>query len=248
MRAPIFAANWKLNHGPTEARAFMKAFLAAYPPRDDRTVAFFPSALALAAVRDAGGGRMDFAFGVQNISTQAKGAFTGENSAPIARDAGASCVLIGHSERRHVFGETDEETALKCAVAAEHGLTPILCVGEKLDAREQGHTERVVLAQLRAGVSRLAREQLANLVLAYEPVWAIGTGRNATPDDAAAVHAVLQAEIARLGAKTHVPILYGGSVNPSNAGALLAAEGVDGLLVGGASLDPASWAAVVTAR
>jgi triosephosphate isomerase len=248
MRAPIFAANWKLNHGPTEARAFMRAVLATYPARDDRTVAFFPSALAFAAAREAGGGRPDVEFGVQNISAHAKGAFTGENSAPIARDAGASCALVGHSERRHVFGETDEETALKCALAAEHGLTPVLCVGEKLDAREQGMTETVVLTQLRAGVSRLSPEQLNRIVVAYEPVWAIGTGRNATPDDAAAVHAVLQAELMRLGASSHVPILYGGSVNPANAGALLGAKGVDGLLVGGASLDPASWAAVVTSR
>ena len=246
MRAPIFAANWKMNHGPTEARAFMRAFVAAYPARDDRTVAFFPSALAFAATREAAARRPDFAFGVQNIATEPKGAFTGENSAPIARDAGATCVLVGHSERRHVFGESDAETAAKCALAFAHDLTPVLCVGEMLEARQRGETNTTVLTQLRAGVSRLSPDQLRRLVRAYEPVWAIGTGRHATPDDAAAVHAVLRGELESLGGDAGIPILYGGSVNPGNAAALLAAPGVGGLLVGGASLDPKTWAAVVT--
>lgn len=247
MRAPIFAANWKMNHGPTEARAFMQAFVRAYPPRDDRTVMFFPSALAFAAAHHAASGRGDFAFGVQNISVEAKGAFTGENSAPIARDAGATHVLVGHSERRHVFGETDEETARKCAAALAHGLTPMLCVGETLQAREAGRTEDVVLRQLRTGLAALTVGQLELILLAYEPVWAIGTGRNATPDDAAVVHGLLHAEMEHLGAGARVPILYGGSVHAANAAALLAAHGVDGLLVGGSSLDPKSWQAVVNA-
>ena len=247
MQAPIFAANWKLNLGPTEARAFMQTFIAAYPARDDRTVMFFPSALAFAATRAAAGARADLWFGVQNIAAAEKGAFTGENSAPIARDAGATCVLVGHSERRHVFGETDQATADKCALALAHGLTPVLCVGETLDERQAGHTDSVVLRQLRVGVSKLAAAQLDQLVLAYEPVWAIGTGRNATPDDAAAVHTVLRSEVVKLGARTRVPILYGGSVSPANAASLLGADGVDGLLVGGASLNPESWQAVVNA-
>ncbi|HVB30203.1 MAG TPA: triose-phosphate isomerase [Gemmatimonadaceae bacterium] len=247
MQAPIFAANWKLNLGPTEARAFMQTFIAAYPARDDRTVMFFPSALAFAAARAAAGARADLWFGVQNIAAAEKGAFTGENSAPIARDAGATCVLVGHSERRHVFGETDQATADKCALALAHGLTPVLCVGETLDERQAGHTDSVVLRQLRVGVSKLAAAQLDQLVLAYEPVWAIGTGRNATPDDAAAVHTVLRSEVAKLGARMRVPILYGGSVSPANAASLLGADGVDGLLVGGASLNPESWQAVVNA-
>ncbi|HVA57450.1 MAG: triose-phosphate isomerase [Gemmatimonadaceae bacterium] len=243
--APIFAANWKMNHGPTEAGAFMRAFVARYAARDDRTVMFFPSALALAAARDAASARRDLWFGVQNISGEEKGAFTGENSARIARDAGATATLVGHSERRHVFGETDQATADKCAQAVSHGLTPVFCVGETLDERERGHTQSVVLRQLRAGVSRLDAAQLGGLVLAYEPVWAIGTGRNATPADAAAVHAVLRAEMGALGAIGHVPILYGGSVKPDNAAALLDAPGVDGLLVGGASLDVETWLSVV---
>ncbi len=248
MRPPIFAANWKMNHGPTEARAFMQQFLTAYAPREDRTVMIFPSALAFAAVHEAGAARPDIRLGVQNIAAEAAGAFTGENSAPIARDAGATCVLVGHSERRHVFGETDEATARKCAVALAHGLTPVLCVGEKLEERERGDTDAVVLRQLRTGLSALTPDALDTIVLAYEPVWAIGTGRNATPDDAATVHRVLRSEMQRRGARSKVPILYGGSVKPANAAALLAAEGVDGLLVGGASLTADSWLAVVTSR
>lgn len=245
MRTPIFAANWKMNHGPTEAAAFMERFVAAYPPSSDRTVVFFPSALALSACLRAAEGRDDLLFGVQNIGVEPKGAFTGENSAPIARDAGATWVLVGHSERRHVFGETDEATARKCAVAVAHGLTPVLCVGETLEQRERGETDAVVVRQLRAGIGDLDAAKRRTIVIAYEPVWAIGTGRNATPADAAAVHRVLRRELEVAGATGEAPILYGGSVKPGNASELLAAEGVDGLLVGGASLQPESWLAVV---
>src|SRR5687767_10526806 len=153
MRAPVLAANWKMNHGPTEARAFMAAFLAAYSPRDDRTVALFPPALSVTTVRDALASRTDIFLGVQNIHTEPKGAFTGESSASMAREAGARLALVGHSERRHVFGETDEATAKKCALALQHGLIPMLCVGEKIDQREKGETDAVVLRQLRAGLS-----------------------------------------------------------------------------------------------
>ncbi len=245
MRTPIFAANWKMNHGPSAARSFMEEFLSAYAPRDDRTVMIFPSALAFAAAYEAGAKRPDIRLGVQNIAGEEAGAFTGENSAPIAREAGASCVLVGHSERRHVFGERDEATALKCAVALAHDLTPVLCVGETLDERERGDTDHVVLRQLRAGIAKLTPPQLDTIVVAYEPVWAIGTGRTATPDDASAVHVVLRTELEREGAPSTVPILYGGSVKPTNAAALLAADAVDGLLVGGASLTVASWLGVV---
>lgn len=244
MRRALFAANWKMNHGPTQAREFMRTFLARYAPRDDRTVVFFPPALTFGAVRDALTTRSDIGLGVQNIAAEEKGAFTGENSAPIARDAGASYVLVGHSERRHVFGESDEQTAKKCAMAMAHGLTPVLCVGEKFEEREEQETAAVVVRQLRAGLSLLAREQRNRIVIAYEPVWAIGTGRNATPRDASLVHAVIRTEIEQLGASRAAAILYGGSVSTQNAAALLAAPGVDGLLVGGASLDPATWSTI----
>ena len=250
MQRPVFAANWKMNHGPTEARAFIAAFLAAYSPKSDRTIALFPPALSLAVVRDALASRKDILLGVQNIHSEPKGAFTGENSAPMARDAGAKLVLVGHSERRHVFGESDDTAAKKCAVALSHSLTPMLCVGEKFEEREAGQTEEVVLRQLRLGLALLEKGALARILVAYEPVWAIGTGRTATPADASAVHVVIRRELERSSGSREVagsiPILYGGSVNGDNARALLDASEVDGLLVGGASLEAASWTAITS--
>jgi triosephosphate isomerase len=242
----VLAANWKMNLGPAEARQFMAAYLAQSPARSAGSMIIFPPAVSLVAAREAAAARPGIQFGAQNIYWEDKGAFTGEVSAPLARAAGATCVLVGHSERRHVFGETDEETGRKCEAAARAGLTPVLCVGETLSQHEAGETETVVLRQLRAGLARLTREQVAGALLAYEPVWAIGTGRTATPADASTTHAALRvAAGVILGDSNHgVPILYGGSANPGNAAALLAAPGVDGLLVGGASLDPASWAAI----
>jgi triosephosphate isomerase len=246
---PIFAANWKMNLGPTAAAAFLDSFLAQHAPRGDRTVILFPSALALGTVRAGVQARPDVRVGVQNVHAEEKGAFTGENSAPIAADAGATFVLVGHSERRHVFGETDADAARKCARVLQHGMVPILCVGEKIEEREAGETEAVVLRQLRAGLSMLGEEGLRTIIIAYEPVWAIGTGRTATPDDAAAVHRVIRTELRTLAGAdaSDIPILYGGSVTPANAAALLAADQVDGLLVGGASLEPSGWAAICAA-
>jgi triosephosphate isomerase len=250
MQRPVLAANWKMNHGPTEARAFMAAFLAAYSPKSDRTVVLFPPALSLAVVRDALASRRDILLGVQNIHSEPKGAFTGENSAAMARDAGAKLVLVGHSERRHVFGESDDATATKCAVAFSHSLTPMLCVGEKIEQREAGQTEEVVLKQLRTGLSLVEKAALVRMLIAYEPVWAIGTGRTATAADASAVHVVIRRELERSSGSREsaaaIPILYGGSVNRDNARALLDAGEVDGLLVGGASLEAASWTAIAS--
>ena len=248
-RHPVFAANWKMNAGPTEARSFMRTFLERYAQRQDRRVMFFPPALSLAAVRDALRGRPDIAAGVQNIHWEAKGAFTGEISAPIAKDAGATHVLVGHSERRHVFGETDEQSGKKCVAANAAGLVPVLCVGEKLEERERGETETVVLRQLRAGLRDLSRAQVGESLIAYEPVWAIGTGRTATPADASTVHAAVRRALSEIAGEhgDRVPVLYGGSVNAQNVRALLDAPGVDGVLVGGASLDPEQWATIVQA-
>ena len=246
---PVLAANWKMNSGPTQAAEFLEAFLARYAPRDDRTVILFPPAVTLAAVRDGTRARPDIRHGVQNVYTAEKGAFTGEISAALAADAGATFVLVGHSERRHVFGETDAQTAQKCARVATQALTPVLCVGELLEQRERGETEMVVLHQLRAGLSMLGPAAVCTMMIAYEPVWAIGTGRTATPDDAAVVHRVIRAALVeQVGADAaDIPILYGGSVNPGNASALLAADEVDGLLVGGASLEAEGWAAICNA-
>ena len=246
MQRPVFAANWKMNHGPNAARAFVAEFTAKWAPRSDRTVILFPPALSVSTVAAALASRPDIGVGVQNIWTEDKGAFTGESSAPMARDAGARFVLVGHSERRHVFGETDEQTALKCAAAERSQLTPILCVGELLSQREKGETESVVLRQLAAGLAKLSSSEIALMAVAYEPVWAIGTGKTATPDDAATVHTEIRNALhARVGeAATAIPILYGGSVNPGNAASLLAAPNVDGLLVGGASLAADDWARI----
>ncbi len=249
MIAPIFAANWKMNNGPTTAREFMLSFCSQYPRQNDRTIVFFPPALSLHAVAAAMGDRRDILLGVQNVHWEDQGAFTGELSVPLARDAGARLVLVGHSERRHVFGETDEECALKCAAVERGGLTPMLCVGETLDERDAGAAEDTVTRQLRAGLSRMTQLQHRPITIAYEPVWAIGTGRNATPEDAAAMHAVIRAQLDDLcGDRSRATsIVYGGSVNPGNAASLLAAPGVNGLLVGGASLDPGTWLAITRA-
>jgi triosephosphate isomerase len=249
MQTPVFAANWKMHHGPSAGREFVKKFAALYEKRGDRTVILCPPAVAIDAVADALGDRTDIGVGVQNIWTEPKGAFTGECSASMAKEAGASYALVGHSERRHVFGETNEQTALKCSRAFEAGLIPILCVGEKIEQREAGATDDVVTLQLRAGLSKLAPSQVQSILIAYEPVWAIGTGKTATPGDAAAVHTVIRRILGEVigTAAAKRPILYGGSVNEGNATALLAAPGVDGLLVGGASLDPVTWSRICQA-
>src|SRR5687768_9185376 len=210
-----------MNHGPSEAREFMAAFLSAYDARVDRTIILFPPALTLSAVRAALNGRPDILLGVQNIHSETKGAFTGEVSASMAADAGARVVLVGHSERRHVFGETDDATAAKCAMAFQHSLIPMLCVGEKLEEREARKTNEVVLRQLRAGLSKVSKTQLWHVMIAYEPVWAIGTGRTAQPSDASAVHKVIRDELFKMVGSNEdtdaIPILYGGSVNKDNA-------------------------------
>lgn len=249
-RRPVFAANWKLNHTPTDARAFMQRFLALTPRQHDRTLIFFPSAIVLGTVVDALAERPDVWVGVQNVHSEPQGAFTGENSVLMARDIGARVVLVGHSERRHVFGETDAATTRKCALAAQARLTPMLCVGETLNERESGAAGAVVGRQLLAGIAELEEAHVAAMMIAYEPVWAIGTGKTATPDDASEVHGVIRAQLVeRLGARaaSQVPILYGGSVNRGNAETLLSAPDVDGLLVGGASLDADGWSSIARA-
>jgi triosephosphate isomerase len=244
-RRLVFAANWKMHHGPQAARGFIDRFLELVPAREGRELWVFPPAASLQVVADAARSRPDVKAGAQNVYWEPKGAFTGELSVPIARETGARGALVGHSERRHVFGETDDDTRRKVRAILDGGLTPLLCVGEKLEERDAGRTESVVLRQLRAGLDGLDGEHIGRVLIAYEPVWAIGTGRNASPNDAASVHAVIRAELARLGARGRTPILYGGSVNLGNALALLAQEELDGVLVGGASLEADAWAELV---
>ena len=244
MRPLVFAANWKMHLGPSEAREYLAIFRHAYAPMPERQVWFFPPAVSLEAVVGGLEHRVDLLPGAQDIHWEPKGAFTGAISGPLAAQAGARAVLIGHSERRHVFGETDEQTGKKVAAALLAELLPVLCVGETLAQREANETVAVVTRQLEAALGTLEPDALGKLTVAYEPVWAIGTGKNATPKDAAVVHAEIRAWLQQRKAEA-TRILYGGSVNLNNAAELLAERELDGVLVGGASLDPAGWAQLV---
>lgn len=244
MTRRLFAANWKMHIGPVEARRYAARFRELLPDESTHDLAFFPPGVSLEALATALEGDPRIRVGAQDVHWELKGAYTGAISVPLAAEAGATMALIGHSERRHVFGETEPETARKLRAVLDGGLMPIVCVGEKLDERERGETEAVVLRQLAGALDGLSGELVGKVIVAYEPVWAIGTGRNATPEDAAAVHRVVRAELAGRGGSGH-RILYGGSVNLGNAAALLAEVEVDGVLVGGASLDPEGWAGIV---
>lgn len=249
-RRPVFAGNWKMHKGPAETTSFMTEFLKHHQPRADATVIFFPPAISLAAAAAALQGRDDVQLGVQNTYWEAAGAFTGEVSAVMASQAGAAFVLAGHSERRHTFGETDQEVGRKAAAALGAGVAPVACVGETLEEREAGRLEEVLLRQLDAILDALPGDAGNTLILAYEPVWAIGTGKNATPADASEAHGVLRQRLRQRyddATADALPILYGGSVKPNNAAELLAADGVDGLLVGGASLDAEGFAQICRA-
>jgi triosephosphate isomerase len=245
----IFAANWKMHHGPQAGRALVRTVLSRVRPREGRTLLFFPPAVSLAVVAAEVNGRADCGAGAQHVHWEPKGAFTGEISVSLAREAGATWALVGHSERRHKFGETDEETGRKVKAALAGGLSPMLCVGEKLEQRQAGQTEAVVLRQLEAGLAGLDSAALGGVTIAYEPIWAIGTGVNATPADAAAVHRAIRGWLkSRMPTAGKPKVLYGGSVSPSNAAALLAEAEIDGVLVGGASLEAESWVAICESR
>jgi len=249
-RVPFLGGNWKMNHGPNATREFVSAFVQLYKAADDRTVVFFPPALSLAEFRAAAANRPDLLLGVQDVYWESEGAYTGSISAPLAKDAGASFALAGHSERRHVFGDSDEEVSRKVGAIAAEGMTAILCVGEQLEERDRGEVEAVVRRQLEAGLSRLDDEQVTVSVIAYEPVWAIGTGRTASAADANAVHELIRGLLTdRIGADRAraVPVIYGGSVKPGNIDELLAAPEIDGALVGGASLKPEDFARICQA-
>jgi triosephosphate isomerase (TIM) len=250
VRTPVMAGNWKMHKDPAETRAFFDEFLRRYPARDDRTVIFFPPAISLSAAKHAAGDRPDIGLGVQNVFWEPHGAFTGEISAPLARGAGARYTLIGHSERRHTFGESIPDTERKTRAALSAGLLPVLCVGETLDERRSGRAEAVVAEQLAGVLDTLSPDSAGTLLIAYEPVWAIGTGETASPADAAAMHRAIRADLdGRFGrqAGAAIPILYGGSVKPDNVNELLAADEVNGVLVGGASLDPIDFSRICAA-
>ena len=246
-RRPLLAANWKMYKTRTEAREFVEDFLPRLK-RTDADVVLCPAATALAAVARALEGT---AVGVaaQNMHEEQQGPYTGEVSAPMLIDVGATGVVLGHSERRELFGETDAALARKVPAALAGQLQPILCVGETEAERDAGDTERKLRHQVQEGLEKVASERLGEVVIAYEPVWAIGTGRVATPEQAQDAIAFVRALVADRDREEaqRTRILYGGSVKPDNAAELLALEDVDGALVGGASLEVVDFAAIVEA-
>jgi triosephosphate isomerase len=244
-RPLIYAANWKLHHGPAAAREFAIRFGELTTPQDGRELWFFPTAVAISTVADGFRRRGDVRVGAQNIHWEPKGAFTGELAVPLVAEVGATHVLVGHSERRHLFAETTDQSAKKAGAVLAAGLTALVCVGETLAEREAGRTEEAVQLQLDPVLDAVAPSDRPRLFIAYEPVWAIGTGRNATPSDAAEVHRFIRTRAMGHGWTDRLRVLYGGSVNAGNALAILAEPDVDGVLVGGASLNPDGWAEIV---
>jgi triosephosphate isomerase len=244
-RKKLIAGNWKMHKGLDEARELARAIVERLPAGTDPVVVLFPAFPCLAAVVEAvAGSPHPVAVGAQNLHPQPEGAFTGEVSGKMIRSTGARYVLAGHSERRLIFGEPDEFIGRKVRAALDLGLTPILCVGERMEEREAGDTMKVVARQLRAGLDRLDAAKMARVIVAYEPVWAIGTGKTATPEEGAEVHRSIRKEVATRsspGVAEGMRILYGGSVKPDNIADLLAQSEIDGALVGGASLEAGSF-------
>lgn len=248
MRQTLVAGNWKLNGSKASVKALVEGIAGGMSDVNGKAVAVCPPyvyTLLVAELADGTG----IAVGAQDVSDQESGAFTGEVSAAMLKDVGCQYVIVGHSERRSLYCEKDEDTAAKYVAAQKEGLKPILCVGELLEERESGDTENVVARQLDAVINLAGVESLSNAVIAYEPVWAIGTGKTATPEQAQQVHAFIRGKIAAMNADVaeQVQILYGGSMNGSNAAELLAMEDIDGGLIGGASLTPEAFLAICTA-
>lgn len=241
------AGNWKMYKTAAETNTFFETFLPLVADVDGREIVICPPFVNLQyAVQAASGARVEV--GAQNLFWEKEGAYTGEVSGPMIAAIGAKWVIIGHSERRQYFGETDDTVLKRTVAALEAGLRPIVCVGERLEEREAGKTGEVLVSQFANGIVGLTPEQFSGIVIAYEPVWAIGTGKTATPEIAADAHRVIRREIrSRYGdrAAEAARILYGGSVKPDNVKNLMAQEEIDGALVGGASLDPKSFASIV---
>jgi triosephosphate isomerase len=248
MRRPLIAGNWKMYKTIAEALGFVQAFKPLVVAATHCQIAVAPAFTALRAVADRTEGS-NIEIAGQDVAPQAsEGAFTGEVSASMLKDAGARLAIIGHSERRQYYGETDESVAAKLRCTITAGLTPIVCVGERLADRDAGNAENVVSTQLSGGLQNLTASEAAHIIIAYEPVWAIGTGRTATPETAQQMHAFIRSRIrATFGddAAERVRILYGGSVKPDNIGALMQQADIDGALVGGASLEAESFARIV---
>ena len=247
-RKPLIAGNWKMYKTVAEAEAFIQALLPRVSTADRADVAICPPFLALQAMVDSARGSRVQVY-AQNMHQEAEGAFTGEVSAPMLVELGVHGVILGHSERREYFGESDRALQLKVAAALEAGLLPILCVGETEEERERGDTERKLRHQVQEDLTRVDTSRLGEIVIAYEPIWAIGTGLVATPEQAQDAIAFVRALVADRSPEQaeRTRVLYGGSVKPENAAELLALPDIDGALVGGASLEAESLAAIVAA-
>jgi triosephosphate isomerase (TIM) len=249
MRVPFLAANWKMHKTVHEGVVFAKEFRAAVKDLMDVELVLAPPFTAVHAVAEALR-NTGIAVAGQDVHWEREGAFTGAVSAPMLKEAGAEMVIVGHSERRRLFGDTDETVNRKSLAAIAAGLVPIVCIGETLEERERGETLVVLDRQLQRGLDGLTGDQVASLVIAYEPVWAIGTGRNATPEQAGEAHAHIRQRLrawwgAHAADLCHV--IYGGSVKPDNTAGLMALPDVDGALVGGASLELTSFLGIISA-
>jgi triosephosphate isomerase (TIM) len=250
MRKKIVAANWKMNMTQAESARFVESLLLDLGDITDIEVVIVPPFTAIARVMEALSKAPNIKVGAQNMHWEKSGAFTGEISAALLRDLFVHYVVLGHSERRILFGETDEIVNCKVRAAHEASLRPIVCVGETLDQRDRGNVEKILSIQLRGSLKDLSEKELQETVIAYEPVWAIGTGRNATPEQAQEAHTFIRRTLRGMANDTtaeRVRIQYGGSVKPENARELMSQADIDGALVGGASLDSRSFAQIVKA-
>jgi triosephosphate isomerase (TIM) len=250
MRKKILAANWKMNLTHVEAESYVKAFLNEVGEVNDVEIVIIPSFTSIPTLAQASGNAPFIRLGAQNLYWERNGAFTGEISATMLRALFVKYVIIGHSERRSLFGETDEMVQRKVHTALEAGLRPIMCVGETLAERESGSVQKVLRRQVEEGLKGVSSDHSSDIVLAYEPVWAIGTGRTASPAQAEEVHAFLRSLLAELFDQTaadRIRIQYGGSVKPENTEDLMRQPNIDGALVGGASLDAHSFARIIRA-
>ncbi len=246
MRDYLIAGNWKMNKTPSEAAELAKGILPLVKDAKYR-VMVAPSALCIPAVAEVIKGS-NVILGAQNMAGKESGAFTGENSVLMLKELGVKMVILGHSERRHIFKESDEEINEKVKLALSHGLTPLLCIGELLEEREAGKAEEVCFRQLEKGLAGVSEEELDRVVIAYEPVWAIGTGKTASPEDADAIHAACRKKIASMyseKAAEKIVIQYGGSMKPENVKNLMSMENIDGGLIGGAALKADSFGQLV---
>jgi len=249
-RKNIIAANWKMNMGPSETAAFLDPFLKSFPEATSVDIVLAPPFVSLAKAAKLMAGNSAVALSAQNMSQEASGAYTGEINSAMLKEIGCKYVILGHSERRSIYGEDDVVINKKVHAALAAGLIPILCIGESLEERDGGQLEFVLSRQLEGSLDGVDAEQMAGIVVAYEPVWAIGTGRTASPGQAQETQAYVRSVVERLfgaAVAAAVRIQYGGSVKPGNAAELIGQPDIDGFLVGGASLDPTSFAEIVKA-